>query len=136
MSGAISSSKGGLADFLTPILSNIGEEPTREGLIDLHRLVSGNVASVASKLIGGQKGNLTLTVTTKEYMIQTGFEFVHPHNPGNYPRSMVNDQEQAPETEKFRESQALFWKYIAVQGSFKKQIIMTVEPLFLSPLVD
>ena len=51
--GATSSVKGVLADFLTHFLPKVDRETTREGLIDLHRLVSGNAASVASKLGGG-----------------------------------------------------------------------------------
>ena len=47
MAGATISVKGVLADFPTPILPKIGGEPTREGLIDLHQLVSDNAASVA-----------------------------------------------------------------------------------------
>ena len=53
MAGETSSVEGVLADFLKPILPKIYEEPTREGLIDLHRLISGNTASVASNLGGG-----------------------------------------------------------------------------------
>ena len=50
MVGTTSSSEGVLADFPTPILPKIGGEPTKEALIKLHQLISGNVASVASNL--------------------------------------------------------------------------------------
>ena len=70
MAGETSSVEGVLADFLKPILPKIYEEPTREGLIDLHRLISGNTASVASNLGGGRHGHLTLTMTADEYMEQ------------------------------------------------------------------
>ena len=43
---ATSSVKGVLEDFPTPILLKIRGKLTREGMIDLHRLVSGNAASV------------------------------------------------------------------------------------------
>ena len=49
---------------------------------------------------------------------------------------MVNAQEQALGTEKFRKNQALFRKYTAVDGALKNQIITTVELVFLSPLVE
>ena len=71
MAGEISSVKGVLADFLTPILPNIGVEPTREELIDLHCLVSGNLASLPSNLGGGRHGHLSLTITGEEYMAHT-----------------------------------------------------------------
>ena len=68
MTGAASRIEGVLADFLTPILPKIGIEPTREGLIKIHRFISGNTASVASNLGGGRHKHLALTMTAKEYM--------------------------------------------------------------------
>ena len=68
-------------------------------------LVSGNTASVASKLRGGRHGNLALKMTAKYYKTQTGFAFVPSHNPINYPQSMGNAQEQALVTETLRWNQ-------------------------------
>ena len=68
----------------------------------------------------------------EEYMEQIVFAFVPPHNTGDYPQIMGSAQEQALGTEKFRQNQALFQKYTAVVGAFKKQIVMAVEPVFLS----
>ena len=75
-------------------------------------------------------------MTAEEYRAQTGFAFVTPHKPGDYPQSMGSAQEQALRTEKFRQKQALFCKYTFVDGALKKQIVTAVEPLLLSPLVD
>ena len=104
----IRSVKRVLVDFLTPILANIGREPTREGIIELHILVSGNTASVFLNLGGVRQGHLVLTMTSKEYAAQTGFAFVPPHNPSNYPPTMGNAQEQALGTEKFRQIKRCF----------------------------
>ena len=101
MAGAMSSVEGVLANFPTPILPNIGGEPTREVLIEIHRLISGNAASVALNIGGGRHGHLALTMTAEEYTEQTGFAFVPPHNLGNYPQSMRSSQEQALGTENF-----------------------------------
>ena len=49
MVGLTSSVNVILADLLTPILLKIGVEPTREGVIKLHQLVSGNAESVLSR---------------------------------------------------------------------------------------
>ena len=68
MAGATISAKGVLTDFLTPTPPKIGGEPTKEGLMDIHRLISGNVASVASNLGGGQHGNIALKMTSEEYV--------------------------------------------------------------------
>ena len=62
MVGAISIIEGVLVDFLTHLLLNIGGEPTREALIDMHRVISGNLASVASDLGGGRNVDLVLTM--------------------------------------------------------------------------
>ena len=59
-----------------------------------------------------------------------------PHNPGNYPQSIGSAQEQSLGTEKFRQNQALFRKYTAVDGALKKYIFVSVEPVCLSPPVD
>ena len=75
-------------------------------------------------------------MTSKYYAAHMVFVFVPPHNPGNYPPTMGNAQDQALGTEKFWKNQALFRKYTAVDGDFKKQIFTAVEPVFLSPLVD
>ena len=94
--------KGVVTDLPTPTLPKIGGEPTRGGLIEIHRLISGNEASVASNLGGGQHGHLALTMTAKEYMENTGLVFVPPHNPGDYPQIIGSAQEQVLGTEKFR----------------------------------
>ena len=124
------------ADFLTPILPKIIGELTREGLINIHRLVSGNVASVASNLIGGQHGHLALTMKSTEYMAQTGFGFFPTHNPDNYLPTILTAQEQALGPEKSQQNQELFRKCTAMDGANKKHIVTAVEPFFLSSLVD
>ena len=69
-------------------------------------------------------------------MEQTGFAFLPPHTPGNYPQSMGRSQEQTLRTEKFRQNQLLFQKYTTVDGALKKQIVTAVEPVFLFSMVD
>ena len=55
-----------LEGFLTLILPNIGGEQTREGLIDIHRLVSGNEVTVVLKFGGGRHQHLAITMTLEE----------------------------------------------------------------------
>ena len=62
MVGIANSTKGVFMDLLTPILLKIGGDPTREALIELHQLISGNAASVASNIGGGRHGHLALTI--------------------------------------------------------------------------
>ena len=68
MAGATVSVEGVLSDLPTPILPNIDGKPTREGLINIHRLISWTAASVASNLGGGQHRHLKMTMTADEYM--------------------------------------------------------------------
>ena len=111
--------EGVLSDFSTPIITKIGREPKRESLIELHQLISGNAASVASNLGGGRHGQLVLTTTDEEYMSQKRYAFVPPRNPGNYPPTMGTTQVQAIETERFRKNQELFRRYTAVEEALK-----------------
>ena len=101
MPGTTISIKGVLTDFLTPILTNIGRDPTKESLIDLCQFISGNAAYVELKLRGGWNIQLALTIKAKEYMEQMCYVFIPPHKPGNYPPMMVTAQEQVLVTEGF-----------------------------------
>ena len=49
---------------------------------------------MVSNLVGGQHGYLALNMTAREYMEQTDYAFVPPHNPGNHPPKMGTSQEQ------------------------------------------
>ena len=95
MMGSTSCVQGVLAEILTPIPPNIGGEPTREALINLHRLIIGNTESLVSNLGEGQHGHLALTMISEYYMEEMGYTFFPPHNPGYYPPTMGNSQEQA-----------------------------------------
>ena len=93
------------------------QQRTDKGRTDRYTSIGQwDAASVASNLGGGLYGNLALAITAGEYRAHTGFFFVTPHNPGNYPHSMGNTQEQALGTENFRQNQSLFRKYTSVEG--------------------
>ena len=62
----ISSVEGFLVDLLTLILPNIGKDMTREDLIGLHQLISGNVALVTSNLGRCRPGHLVLMMTVED----------------------------------------------------------------------
>ena len=62
MVGTANITKGVFMDFLTPLLIKFGGDLTRESLIELHQLISGNAASVASNIGGGRHGHLALTI--------------------------------------------------------------------------
>ena len=66
MVGASSSVKGLLVDFLKPILPDIDGGTTREVLINLHQLISGNAASVETNIGGGRHGHLAMTIMDEE----------------------------------------------------------------------
>ena len=63
MVGGTSSIKGVIAELPTHILPKIERELTREVLIDQHRLISGNAASVVLNLGGGCHKHIALTMT-------------------------------------------------------------------------
>ena len=92
MAGTVNRVEGVLVDFLTPILPNIVREPTREFLIKIRQLISGNVASVVSKIRGGRHGHLALTMTARDYLAHMGHMFVPLRNPGDLPLTMSTTQ--------------------------------------------
>ena len=105
-------------------------------MINLYWLISVNTASMVSNLGGGRHRHLSLMMTAKEYMPQTGCMFVPTQKPGNYPPTMETSQNQDLGTERFRQNQALFIKYTAMDGALKNNITTVVQPVFLSPLMD
>ena len=100
MAGATTRVEVVLADLPTPILPYIIGEPTREGRIELHKLVSGNAASASSDIVGSWNGHLTLTTTIEDYAAQTGFAFVPSHDLGDYLLTTRKSQDQALGIEK------------------------------------
>ena len=120
--GEISSVDGVLADFSSPILPKIGGDLTREALIDLHQLISGNAAPMALNLRGDRNVHLTLTTIAEEYMAQTVYMFVPPNNPDNFPPIMGNAQEKVLGTERFKKNQSLFRRYTALEGALKNRL--------------
>ena len=86
MAGTTISVKGFLVDFLMPILPKSDKESTREALIKIHRIISGNTASMALNLRGCRHGQLALTIITEDYMAHMGYTFVPPHNLVDYPQ--------------------------------------------------
>ena len=68
MAGTTGSVEEVLAELLTLVLPKIGRYPKTEALIELHWLISGNVASVASKLGGGWQRHLALKTTVEDDM--------------------------------------------------------------------
>ena len=75
-------------------------------------------------------------MAAEDYLAQTVHAFVLPHNPGDNPPTMGTDQEQALYTKRFRQNQALFRRYTAVDGVIKKQITTSVERVFLFTIND
>ena len=88
------------------------------------------------KLTGSWHVHLTLTLTVKDYLAHTIHAFVPPHNPANYPLTMGTAQEQGLGNERFRQNQSIFRLCTAADGEIKKQIITTIQPVFLSTIMD
>ena len=104
MAGTTVIIKGFLSDLSTLMLPKIVGEPAREAFVELHRIISTNAASVASKIGEGIHVHLALTMAAEDYMDQTGNDFVPPHNPCNYPPMRVTAQEHALGTDKFQQN--------------------------------
>ena len=88
-----------LADFPTPILPNISGEPTREVLIDQHKLISGKAASLTSNLQGGRHikpraddDGRGIHGTKGLRICATAQPRKLPTNNGNHPRASAQNQ--------------------------------------------
>ena len=136
MMGTYNSIKGVLSDFPTLILPEIFGEPTREYHTKIYRLISGNAESMVSNLGGGRNVHLALTITTYDYLAQTGHAFVSLYKPIDPPLTMRTAQEQALGTDNFRRNQALLKHCTAVDSAIKNKIVMMVQQVLLSPIVD
>ena len=69
-------------------------------------------------------------------MSQTGYAFVPPHNPGNYPPTTVTAEDQAPAIKRLQKNQALFRRCTAMDGALKTHIVTRVQSVLLYPMVD
>ena len=69
--------------------------------------------------------------TTSHY----GMHVCATSQPQKLPPIVGNDQEQALRTERFQQNQILFRQYTTMDTEITKQIIMLMQPVFLSPLV-
>jgi hypothetical protein len=130
---ASTSVDGITADFPKTI-DKIHGEPTRRALIDMHKLLCTNAASVTTNLGGGNHGHLTLLITAEEYLEEAKQVFVVPLNPGDDPPTTSNPAEQSGANDKFKRQQRAFEKYHNADKALKKQIENTVEADFLSAL--
>ena len=63
-----------------------------------------------------------------------GHTFVPPHNLGDHLPTLITPQEKTLVTESFNKNQAMFRWYTAVDSTLKKQIIYTVDTVFLYPI--
>ena len=81
------------------ILPKIIRKPTIEYLIDIHRLISGNAAYVASNLVGGQHFHLALKMTTEDHLAYMGHMFSLIITPEITPRGWVSPKNKRLETE-------------------------------------
>ena len=106
--------EGVLTEFQTPILPKISGDMTRDGLHKLHWMIIGNMVSMRSNIGGDCHRHLALTMAVEDYMTQTGYMFVTPHNLGYSPSTMKITHEQALRTERLQKNQALFRRYTAV----------------------
>ena len=131
MMGTYNSIKGVLSDFPTLILPEIFGEPTREYHTKIYRLISGNAESMVSNLGGGRNVHLALTITTYDYLAQTGHAFVSLYKPIDPPLTMGTAQEQALGTKRLQKKQELFRRCTAVDGALKMKIVTEVQPVFL-----
>ena len=66
MTGSTISAEGVLTDLPKLILPNIVGEPKSEALIDIHKIIRSNAASISSNIGGGRQGHLALMMAADD----------------------------------------------------------------------
>ena len=59
-----------------------------------------------------------------------------PTTPAITPPAMGTSQDQAIRTKRLRQNQALLQQFIDLYGTIKNKIVVEVQPVLLSPIID
>jgi hypothetical protein len=118
--------------------TQIHGEPTYETIIELRRTLKHNAASIPCTLGGAQHGYLALVVSETAYAMISNVPFAIPDPPTLHP-TIPNGATAAQITEltsQHIENIRVFNEYLHVQTALKKQIIDSIDPLFLNAAQD
>ena len=123
--------------FQYPVLTPIPGEPTYEALQDMKDQLKSNASSVSTTLGGGQNGHLGLLLTPDEY---SRISPNHAYQPNaNQPGLLdvpagTTAHETARLTREHNELIRSFREVADVKKSLIKQIVATIEPVYLRTL--
>jgi hypothetical protein len=118
--------------------ARIHGEPTYGTLAELTRTLQENAASVPCTLGGARHGYLALIISDEAYAMKSNTPFVVPAPPPLNP-DLPNGATAAQITEATRQHAAntrVFDEYRHVELALKKQLIDSVEPLFVKAKKD
>jgi len=124
--------------FPHPILTPIKGQPTNQSLQLLQKQIYANARAIHSTRGGGNHGHLALVMPGPQYLLRTGHVFVNPIHPGIAPVHGANATgPQITETNRqFAQDLQEHTLFTTVTEELKKQIILAVEPRYLSILED
>lgn len=123
--------------FPTPILPKIGGEPTREPILNIHRLLCQNASAIPTSLGGGNHGHLALTLNNAEYQFRTGNAFVAPVNPGDFAPPIplgFNQQMAQQHLEQWRQQHRQYHTYNNCHKALKIQLAAAIEAEYLAAI--
>ena len=117
--------------FPIPTLTRITGQPTYEQVKYLNEELNANATSIVTTKGGGAHGHLALTVSPTTYATLSQTPFISPvlHPPVN-PEGITGPH-IANANKLYEEQKVEFHSYVNLQNALKKQLIASVDPLFL-----
>ena len=85
-------------DLSMPTLTKINGEPKWEDIIQIHNIIYNNVSSITSKIEGGSKIIIILTIDPKKYKQSMGqwWKYQKPGNSPNKTHNLSNRESYRP----------------------------------------
>lgn len=127
-----------ISNFPEETLPKISGLPTYETLTELRKALKYNASSVPSTLGGGNNGYLGIVVSTAVYASIDPTPFITPVDPGVQPNIPVGTTAAATAVivRAHQEHQRQFREHQNLQRALKKQLQVSVEPLYLRAIRD
>ena len=120
--------------FHHPKFARTMGQPHRSNLMELHKNLCKNSASVHSNLGGGNHDFLAIIIGEKDNLAKMGHAFISPINQGNYPNIPAHETEQHIKVVKRTHKQEIliFMEFLCVGKSLERQLTNTIKPIYMA----
>ena len=108
--------------------------PTYETIKRLNDDISANAASVHTDLGGGNHGHLGLTVSPTIYATVSGTPYTAPTSPAPPALTGLTGPQITAANRRYDSDKKKFAEFVALQNALKKQILASVDDIYLSAI--